>query len=188
MKKLLYINANIRGEDSRTKRIADAFLNEIDGKYEIEEIDLDKLDIVPKNNAYFHETETNKKDEELAKKVASSDKILISTPFWDMSFPSKLKVFIERATFPGITMSDSNTNLRGVANVEELLVITTRGWDIKDYDELDGISSYMKGLQFLWGIDKYHIISANGLDIHLDKIDSLINNAIEEAKKYAKDF
>ena len=42
MKKLLYINANIRGEDSRTKRIADAFLKEIKGKYEIEEIDLDK--------------------------------------------------------------------------------------------------------------------------------------------------
>ena len=188
MKKLLYLNVNIREEESRTKRIADAFLNEIKNKYEIEEINLDKLDIYPKDNSYFRTTEINKNDEKLAKQVASADKILIATPFWDMSFPSKLKIFIERATFPAITMSDKNDDIRGVSGVKELLVITTRGWDIKDYDELDGISSYMKGLQLLWGIDKYHIISAIGLDKYLDKVDDLVNDAIEKAKEYAKEF
>ena len=187
MKKLLYLNVNIREQDSRTKRIADAFLNEIKDKYQIEEINIDQLEIYPKNNAYFRTTEINKNDERLAKLVASADKLLIATPFWDMSFPSKLKVFIERATFPGITMSATD-DMRGVSGVEEVLVITTRGWDIKDYDELDGISSYMKGLQLLWGIDKYHIISANGLDVYLDKVDELVETAIKEAKEYAKEF
>lgn len=187
MRKLLYINVNIRKDESRTKRIADAFLNKVKGKYQIEEINLDKLNISPKDNAYFKNTNINANDVKLAKLVASADKILISTPFWDMSFPSKLKVFIERATFPGITMSDSD-DMRGVSGVEEILVITTRGWDIQDYDELDGISSYMKGLQLLWGIEKYHIISANGLDVHLDKVDELVDVAIEKAKEYAQFF
>ena len=44
MKKLLYIDACIRDDISRTKKIATSIINKLKEKYEVETIELNKLD------------------------------------------------------------------------------------------------------------------------------------------------
>ena len=108
MKKVLFINSCIRDNDSRTLVLAKEFINNIKDRYEVEEIKIDSLDMEPKSIKDFESDYVDPKYIALAKKVASADKLVIATPFWDMSFPSKLKIFIERTTLPGITMSETN--------------------------------------------------------------------------------
>ena len=43
----------------------------------------------------------------LAKKIAAADRIVIAAPFWDMSFPSALKVFFENMSLFGVAF-DTN--------------------------------------------------------------------------------
>ena len=187
MKKLLFINSCIRGDDSRTLKLAKEFIDRIIDRYEIEEIVIDELNLEPKSIKDFKSDYVDPYYIELAKKVAGADKILIATPFWDMSFPSKLKIFIERVTLPGITMSDNN-DIEGLCKAEELLVINTKGWDIEDYSEMDGLSTYFQGLKHLWGIKKYNVISVYGLDLHPDKVDALLLQGLKKIEKEAKKF
>ena len=45
--------------------------------------------------------------DDLARRIAAADRIIIAAPFWDMSFPSALKVFFANMSLFGITF-DSN--------------------------------------------------------------------------------
>ncbi len=187
MKKILFINSCIRDKDSRTLVLAKEFISLVKDRYEVEEINIDTLDMEPKSIKDFQSDYVDPKYIELAKKVANADKLVIATPFWDMSFPSKLKIFIERTTLPGITMSETN-DIEGVCKAEELLVINTKGWDIEDFSEMDGLSTYFRALKHLWGIKKYSVISVSGCDTHPDSVDYLIEQGLKKVRKYAKKF
>ena len=53
-----------------------------------------------------------------AKQSANADKIVISAPFWDSSFPSCLKVYIENIYAVGIISKyDANGMLVGLARL-----------------------------------------------------------------------
>ena len=99
MKKILYIDACIRDEQSRTKRIANPIIEKLKEKYKIETIELNKLDclyIVKKEQQLKRDKkEVSNEILSLAHKVKEADKIVISAPFWDMSFPAALKNFFE---------------------------------------------------------------------------------------------
>ena len=98
MKKLLYIDACIRDNLSRTKRIATPLIENLKERYDIETFCLNKmnLEIVKKELI----TKRNNKEipEEVlswARAVANADRIVIAAPFWDMSFPAALKNFFD---------------------------------------------------------------------------------------------
>ena len=98
MKKLLYIDACIRDEESRTKRIAEPIIGALEKKYDVQRFVLNEmeLDIVQKNlirkrlNGVIDPTVMS-----WAETVRDADRIVIAAPFWDMSIPAALKNFVE---------------------------------------------------------------------------------------------
>ena len=104
---ILYINACVR-EGSRTKRIADAFLSEINES--VTEVRLEDTELPVTDEAYLR-----KRDELiaggkfsdamflLARQFAEADSIVIAAPYWDLSFPAVLKQYFEHINVRGIT-------------------------------------------------------------------------------------
>lgn len=95
MKNIIFIDACMRA-GSRTKRIAERIIEELSGRYCIETIRLGEADYPVVDNRILEERNNGtvpKAHAELAGRIAAADRIVIAAPFWDMSFPSALKVF-----------------------------------------------------------------------------------------------
>lgn len=186
--KLLFVNACIRGEKSRTFELCQDYLKKFgDAKegqdWEIEEINLNEMEIKP-----LDKEELTKRDEllkvgntddpmfDLAKQLIQADHILIGAPYWDFSFPAKLKIYLERCSVTGVTFVYSPEGIpEGKCRANEVIYLTTAGSPIGEYNL--GYD-YVKGLCSLFGIDKKYFASAEGIDI----IGNDVKKIMDEAK------
>jgi len=130
MKKLLFIDACIRGEASRTRRIAKVVLEALEQNYEIETMELNALELDIVNEDLTEQRSAGNHGEKArawAAKIRDADRIVIAAPFWDMSFPAALKVFLELCSILDITFKTGPTSCYGNCKTEKMLYITTRG-------------------------------------------------------------
>lgn len=168
MKKAVFINACLRGKESRTKRIADELLSVISERYSIDEIDLTDSPLRALGHDEYikrQEGHHNPLAVDFAHRVADAELIVVAFPFWDMSFPAVFKVFCEHITINGITFkSDDNGAFFGGCKAHKALLITTRGMDLEDGCPMDQGSSYLKAIGALWGIKEVITVSAVGMD------------------------
>lgn len=163
---ILYVNCCVRS-DSRTDRIARALLDKM-GEYT--ELFLPAEDIRP-----LDEKLLAKRDElisagsfddpmlRFAVQFAEADKIVIAAPFWDGSFPSLLKVYIENIYAVGIVTRYGGDGIpQGLCRADELVYVTTAGGKyIPDFSY-----GYIKALaENCFGIGKTRLVKAEMLDI-----------------------
>ena len=114
---------------------------------------------------------------------------MISAPFWDMSIPSALKVFIELCSILNITFKTDDKTCFGNCKCKKLLYITTRGMDIETRDKLDQGTSYLEALSFLWGLGEVIVVSAQNMDyVSNEEIKNKINRAIKEGLEICEIF
>ena len=96
---VLYTNACVRSE-SRTDRIARALLGKTTDKYDeikLSEIHLQQLseEELNKRTEYIEKGEYSNPMFDPAKQFADAEIIVIAAPYWDMSFPASLKVYLK---------------------------------------------------------------------------------------------
>ncbi len=196
MKKALIIDSCIRGELSRTRRILDSFLKALSPEYERIVLDLNTEKLSP------HSTESLKKRDALiekrqfedpvfsyARQFSEADLIVVAAPFWDLSFPAALKIYIEQVSVDGITFHAAETGLEGLCRAERLIFITTRGGFYhpgSGMEDMEMGSRYLKALHTFFGIRDYHLIAADGLDIYGSDTEAIVKAASEEAARFAK--
>ena len=179
---ILFINACVR-ENSRTLELSNCLLENLGG--EITDVNLYSENILPldgkgleKRNLHDYSGDEFK----LAKQFASADTIVIAAPFWDLSFPSVLKIYFENITVSGITFEYSKEGRPvGKCNAKKLYYITTSGGYIgKNNFGFD----YIKALaQNFFGIEDVRFASAEGLDIFGADVEGIMDNAKEEVLK-----
>ncbi len=192
MKKLLYIDACMRDELSRTKKIAEPIIAVLKEKYDVTTYNLNdmnlevvKKDLVNKRNSGIIDPEVMT----WAKEVRDADRIVIAAPFWDMSIPAALKCFLELCSVLDVTFKSNNKTCYGNCKAKKMLFITTRGMNIDTGDPLDQATSYLKALSFLWGVGPLQVVSAQNTDyVSEDEIAEKINNAVKIGIDIAKDF
>ena len=191
MKNLIYINACMRA-GSRTQRIATPIIEELRKKYNVETIDLtknlypvaDNYTLDDRNKGIVHPEHLA-----LAKRIAAADRIVIAAPFWDMSFPSALKVFFENMSLFGITFDSNDKECYGLCKAEKVMYITTRGMNISTGDPLEQATPYIKALSYLWGWGELTVISAQNMDYSTpEEIEEKVSKAIEEGLEICKQF
>ena len=113
----------------------------------------------------------------------------IAAPFWDMSFPSALKVFFENMSLFGITFDSNDKECYGLCKAEKVMYITTRGMNISTGDPLEQATPYIKALSYLWGWGELTVISAQNMDYSsLEEIEEKVSKAIEEGLEICKQF
>ncbi|MCR5121549.1 MAG: NAD(P)H-dependent oxidoreductase [Ruminococcus sp.] len=178
----LYINSCVR-KDSRTNRIAKALLDKM-GEYT--ELFLPAEDIRPlteetlsKRDALLAAAKYDDPMLRYARQFAEADKIVIAAPFWDGSFPSVLKVYIENIYAVGIvTVYGADGVPQGLCKADELIYVTTAGGEyIPDFGY-----GYIKALaENCFGIKRTRLIKAEMLDIIGADAEQLVNEAITTA-------
>ena len=186
MKKILFLNCCIR-ENSRTLRLSQSYLDKIknESEYQIEEVFLSTLDISPLNRQSLDTRDkdiacgnTDSDKYRLAHEFAAADKIVIAAPYWDSSFPSVLKVYIENISVKGITFEcgDDGKPVKK-CHADSLVYITTSGGFI---NKNPGVKIFMEELCSWFVIDDFKFYCAQGLDIIPDKVDNILSGTLSE--------
>lgn len=191
MKTLIFIDACIRA-GSRTRRIAEPIITELSKSYSVETVDLTK-NTYPVADNYTLENRNQgvvpEADIELAKRIASADRIVIAAPFWDMSFPSALKVFFENISLFGITFNTNEKECYGLCKAEKVMYITSRGMNISTGDPLEQGTPYIKAISHLWGWGELSVVAAQNMDYSSpEEIEGRIAKAIEDGLEICKTF
>lgn len=191
MKRLIYIDSTMR-EESRTRRIAEPLVSELGKRYEIERIRLDEAGFPVVGSRILNDRNNGIVPEEYAemsRRIAAADRIVIAAPFWDMSFPSALKVFLENMSLFHITFDSDDTHCYGLCKCEKVLYITTRGMNIHTGDPLEQATPYIRALSYLWGLGTLDVISAENLDYCTpEEIEKKISDAIAEGIALCREF
>lgn len=190
--KLLFVNACIRGKDSRTYQLCKDYMEKFKAakmngeaaeNWIIEEVNLNETEIQPLNKTRLEKriklSSAKKFDDpefDLARQFIEADHILIGAPYWDLSFPAKLKMYIERCSVTGLTFIYSQEGIpSGQCRASSLSYLTTSGSPIRDFNF--GYD-YIKGVCALFGIEKTYFASAEELDI----IGKDVQKIMEDAK------
>lgn len=188
MSTLLFINACVRGEDSRTLVLADQLLERIrevnsdDVTFHIEEIRLSTEHMLPLNHERLKRREEllaagQTKDTmfDYANAVANADMLVIAAPYWDMSFPAVLKIFFELASVVGITFTYAENGMPiGLSSARDMYYVTTSGAYIGDCNF--GFA-YADALCRLYGVENTHLVSAEGLDLEGADVQAILEKA-----------
>ena len=191
MRKIFYVDACLR-TGSNTKKIADAIIAKLAERYEIETVRLSGNAFPVVNNDILNDRANGiVPDEyvEMAKNLADADRLVIAAPFWDMSFPSALKVFLENMSLFNVTFGSNEKECYGLCKAEKVLYITTRGMNINTGDALEQATPYIKAIGKLWGLGELHVISAQNMDYSTEEQKTeKVRNAIEEGLQLIEEF
>ena len=177
----LFINASVR-DGSRTEELAKFFL---DGFCDdVHEITLRNENIQPLDreslmlrDRLIAEHITDHPLLQYARESSQADTIVIAAPFWDLSFPSLLKIYFEAVSVVGLTFCYENNAPRGLCRANRLFYITTSGGPITS----DFGFSYVKELaETFYEIKQTKCFRAEGLDIIGADVDGIMAKAKSE--------
>ena len=198
MENLLFINSCVRGERSRTLKLARRFLAGYQKAHPdtvITQRDLcaERLqpqypEILAERDALWNAGKLDQPMFEPARQFAAADKIVVAAPFWDLCFPAVLKIYLERVTVADITFGyDAQGAMVGRCRASKLLYITTRGGNYAG-TELEMGTPIMKALCTMYGIPELLTLAAEGLDDVRQDGAALLNAALERADALAEVF
>lgn len=179
---ILHINSCARN-DSRTKKLADALLKKLKTNEKIEEINLYEENLKPLTEEKLLKRQEliNKKnfsDEifEYARQFSQADTIVISAPFWDLSFPSVLKVYVENIYITGLVSEYGKDGIpHGLCKAKKLYYVATAGGPFNPKYSFD----YFKELAInYFGIPEVELLLAENLDIFGLNSEDILNTAI----------
>jgi FMN-dependent NADH-azoreductase len=187
MKKILYVESCINVSSSRTARLAKAYLAKrlTAGDAEVETVVLEDADLQALNTKSLSYREQCIRERDFsdplfdfAKSFAAADELVIAAPFWDFSFPSMLKIYLESICVRDLTFCYTETgSIANLTKISSVTYITTAG----GYIDADNCGcGYIKKLcSGLFGVKEFRFINAQGLDIYGNDPEKLLAQAIE---------
>ena len=195
--KLLFIDGCIsqRGPDSRTRALANAFLSafrESRPEAEVETAALETLGLAPFLPAALDERDAlasigafDAPVFDLARQFRGADKIAAAAPFWDLSFPAAMRVYIEHISVCGLCYHYEADGCHGDCKGSRLAYLTAGG----DFEKPDSLGVlYWKQLSAMFGIPRFDYVFAGGLDVDPAKVPEIMDAACEKARALGRDF
>lgn len=195
--KLLYVDCCITVHKvSRTKLLADTFLAAWQKAHpadEIEILDLKALSLTPlMGDALVHREEmldngcTDSADFALARQFAAADRIVIAAPYWELSFPAQLRLYIEHISALNITFGYGEGGAsRGLCRAEKLLFLTTSGGD---FTAANCGSDHLRALCGMFGIPDYQFLGAALQDVREVDHTAILSRTLTQAAALAETF
>lgn len=189
MKNILYVNACVKREvASRTGRPAQAYLKKSleTESCKLSTVNLEDTVIQPLTGKSLAEREKAIANNdfsgtafELARNFAVVDEVVIAAPYWDMSFPSSLKLYVEQLCVNKLTFCYNEKGMPcGLTNIKKVVYLTTSGGYVGKnnfgFDYINGLFST------LFGINDISFFSAEGLDIFGNDPEKILSEAIEK--------
>ena len=186
MKKILLINACIR-PNSRTYLLAQKVIEKLSG--EINELNLCNENLTPldwiqlqKRDYLVATKDFSSSMFKYANQFIAADEIVIAAPYWDLAFPSILRIYFEHITVTGLTFkySPEGTPI-GLCNAQRIIYITTAGGSIGGknlgYEYIKELSNTF------YGITDVLCFTAENLDINAN-VNAILENAIKTINSF----
>ena len=196
MKTLLYIDSCIRKDESRTRKLGEAFLSVFArrNEYKIQRLCLMEEGLCPLCDSFFDRRQVLLDAGQLdhprfryAHQFAEADRIVIVAPYWDLTFPALLKIYIENVSLDGITFRCDESGVHGLCRAEKMLFLTTRGGACGGTPQDVG-SVYLREFANYVGIRSFRCIAADGMDLGIEPPETILQRAIREAVISAESF
>ncbi len=188
---VLFVNACVRGKASRTLRLARTFLTHLRKEapgYTLLTHDLPTMGLRPVD------AETLTLKEALcdahdwqhpllrpALEFATADAVVIAAPYWDLSFPSLLKVWVENMYVRNLTFVYRRDQPVGLCRGKAAAYLATAGSPIGCHD---WGRAYLRDVLHTLGIPDFFSFCAEGLDLEgADVEDILLQTEMEISGK-----
>ena len=186
MENILFVDACVNRSISRTERLAQALLAKLTEGREarVSTLVLEDADIHPLTgddvNRRAQLARAGVFDDALfdaAKQMSQADTVVIAAPYWDLSFPSKFKVYLEHLCAQGVTFKYSEAGVPvSLCRGKRLFYVTTSGGYV---GELDFGYQQVKALFTLFfGFDVAECFRVEGLDIITNDADAIMSEAL----------
>ena len=187
---ILFVNACMRGpERSRTWRLCQAFLEACRTRWPEAEVTERDLTAAPlpvltaELDGRRHQRLSEDPGDPMfgpAHEVAQADLVVIGAPYWDLTFPAALKVYLEWASMLGLTFRYTREGKQvGMSRAKALVYVTTAGGPLEGQNY--GFD-YLKGLAAMFGIPEARCLSAQGLDIQGNDPEAILKAAEERVE------
>lgn len=192
VRQLLFVNACMRGEQvSRTHRLCRAFLaaaQEADPALRVVEHDLTRMALQPVSAPLLAQKEALCDAGDWAHPLlqpaltfARSDLVLIGAPYWDLSFPAALKIWVENMYVRNLTFRYTpEGEPQGLTQLRRWAYITTAGSPIGENDWGYG---YLRAVLSVLGRGECIAVRAEELDIAGRDTEGRLRRAEEEARQ-----
>lgn len=183
---ILFLNACVRSA-SRTKRLADHLISRLgDDAKEIKlwELDLPKVDetFIDRRTEFAGRNDFSDPMFDLAKDFAAADTIVIAAPYWDLSFPSVLKRYIEQICVVGLTFFYNEQELpQTLCRAKKLYYITTAGGPV--INDAYGYGYVKEVMQTFFEIPETTYIKAEKLDLLGADPEAILQKSFAEIDK-----
>ena len=170
MKRLLYVDCCIRGQTSRTRRLAEAFLDALPQGWAVEPLELAAEGLQYFSGPFFQQRQDllaagNRTHPRFryAWQFAQADAIVLAAPLWDLCFPAQLKLYLENIYITGIvTRYDEAGCPVGLCRAQKLYYVSTSGGP---YDPRFSYQ-YLRALCVeCFGIPETELLMAENLDV-----------------------
>ena len=188
--KALYIDCCIRGEESRSARLAQAFLENLSPEYEVTHRCLMEEALYPltaetlrQRDALLAQGKTDHLRFRFAHEIAEADLVIMAAPFWDLSYPAALRTYIEYISAVGLTYHYTDAGCCGGCAAEHLVYLTSGG-DVEREDSVGVI--HWRQLAAMFGIPQFDYVFAGGLDASPDTAGETLAAACALAENLAK--
>ena len=165
---ILFIDACVR-KDSRTLRLANCLLDALGAPYthlRLADCAFPAVDeeFLTARDRLVSEGKVSDPIFAYARQFSQAEGIVIAAPFWDLSFPSLLKAYLEQVNVTGITFRYTPEGIpEGMCRAEKLYYVTTVGGEY--FPEEFGFG-YVEALaKNYYGVQEVQLIKATGLDI-----------------------
>ncbi|MDR0889224.1 MAG: NAD(P)H-dependent oxidoreductase [Oscillospiraceae bacterium] len=193
MKKILLVDCCIRGEESRTRVLMQAFTEALDKEaFALSRVCPMEENMQPLYGDFFFQRQQLLQRGDLthprfsyARQFAQADAVVIAAPFWDLSFPAILKIYIENISVDGITFGYNENGGYGKCRGTDLIFLTTRGGFYEGTSMEQG-ARYLAALKDFFGFDRFRCIAAEGMDADGADASAALEKACRQAKQLAR--
>ena len=201
---ILFVNACIRGDKSRTLELCREYIAGLKANGEVvREVNLGQVALMPLSaqKVAFRSQLARARvfDDDIfgfAHQFAEADEIIIGAPYWDLTFPAALKVYIEHVSVDGITFKFTpDAHYDGQCVAKRITYICTAGslltCDVAGAEAAHEPApgehlgyDYICAIARMFGIPEVRYVGAEGLDVQ----GANINDAMEGARRRIADL
>lgn len=190
MEHTLFINACPR-EGSRTLELARHLLDKLEST--AEELALFEENLLPLNgktlalrDKMIAQGNFDHPIFKYARQFANADTVVIAAPFWDLSFPSALKIWLEYVMALGVTFHYDEKGIpQGLCKAKRLFYVSTAGGSVLPshlgFDYVDALAKNY------FSIEKTALFSAENLDVMGADTEAVLKQAREQIDAYWRD-
>lgn len=117
-----------------------------------------------------------------ARQFRDANEIVIAAPYYDLSFPARLKMYLEQINVVGITFRYTEEGIPvGLCKAKKLYYVTTAGGEFFPAEYGFG---YVEALcKNFYGIEEVELIKAIGLDIVGARVEQILDECRRQIKE-----